>query len=159
MQYVVRHLTRFVYTAPVSESVMELRMQPLEQDSQRCLRFTVTTSQRARIFAYRDHFGNTVHYFNIPGHHHRLDVSVESAVDIRPGPALPKRLGNQTWNELDAIAGSAELLDWLLPSPFVTNTPALDQFALAIGLGRTLDPLTTVRTINEQVFAHFAYEP
>ena len=32
MQYVVRHLTRFVYTAPVSESVMELRMQPLELD-------------------------------------------------------------------------------------------------------------------------------
>src|SRR6185369_8354804 len=117
MQYVVRHLTRFVYSAPVSESVMELRMQPLEQDTQRCLQFTVTTSQRARIFAYRDHFGNTVHYFNIPGHHHRLEISVESAVEIRPRAPLPKRLGEEAWVEIDAVAGSAEIVDWLLPSP------------------------------------------
>ena len=56
--------------APVCESVMELRMQPLERDgASSCLRFNVTTSQRARVFAYRDHFGNAVHYFDIPGHH------------------------------------------------------------------------------------------
>ena len=51
MQYLVRHLTRFVYTSPVCESVMELRMQPLELERQHCLRFSVSTSPRARVFA------------------------------------------------------------------------------------------------------------
>ena len=82
MQYLVRHLTRFVYTAPVTESVMEARMQPLDRPGQRCLRFNVTTSPRAKIFAYRDHSGNAVHYFDLPGRHGRLDIQVESAVEV-----------------------------------------------------------------------------
>jgi len=28
MQYTIRHVTRFTYEAPISESVMEARMQP-----------------------------------------------------------------------------------------------------------------------------------
>ena len=48
MQYLVRHLTRFVYTSPVCESVMELRMQPLELDRQQCLRFNVSRRRSAR---------------------------------------------------------------------------------------------------------------
>jgi transglutaminase-like putative cysteine protease len=67
MPYLVRHLTRFTYTSPVSESVMELRMQPLSDGRQRLLRFDITTTPRARVFAYRDFLGNAVHYFDIPG--------------------------------------------------------------------------------------------
>jgi transglutaminase-like putative cysteine protease len=159
MQYVVRHLTRFIYSAPVSESVMELRMQPLERERQRCLRFDVTTSQRAKIFAYRDHYGNAVHYFDVPGHHGRLDVSVESVVDMTMPPVLPKRLPASAWQEIDALAKGGTFLDWLLPSPFTTPTDALHQFALAIGLSRRDDPLTTLRHLTTTLYQQFAYEP
>jgi transglutaminase-like putative cysteine protease len=159
MQYVVRHLTRFVYSGPVSESVMELRMQPLELDRQRTLRFNVTTSQRAKMFAYRDHYGNAVHCFDIPGPHARLDVSVESAVDVSAAPTLPRQLPESAWSEFDGLGATAEHIDWLLPSPFTEVTPALQQFARAIGLDRRHDPLTTLRTLNATVFAQFAYEP
>ena len=60
VQYRVRHLTKFAYSAPVSESVMELRMQPLSGARQRCLRFDVSTTPRARVFAYRDALGAVV---------------------------------------------------------------------------------------------------
>ena len=159
MQYVVRHLTRFVYTAPVSESVMELRMQSLELDRQRCLRFNVTTSQRARMFAYRDHYGNAVHYFDIPSHHARLDISVESAVDLATPQPLPRQLPMESWAAVDAFGRSGEHLDWLLPSPFTEASPALQQFAVAIGFGRRQDPLSTVRSLAATLFAQFSYEP
>ena len=159
MQYVIRHLTRFVYTAPVSESVMELRMQPLDRDRQRCLRFDITTSQRAKIFAYRDHYGNAVHYFDVPGHHGKLDVAIESVVDLAAPPDLPKRLPLETWADLDELTESGTFLDWLMPSEFTTPTEALRQFALAIGLGRHDDPLTTLRQLNVTLFQQFAYEP
>jgi transglutaminase-like putative cysteine protease len=159
MQYLVRHLTRFVYTAPVAESVMEIRMQPLELDRQRCLRFNVTTTQRARLFAYRDHFGNAVHYFDIPGHHAKLDISVESAVEVAAAPDLPKALPMEAWNEVDALANSPDHTDWLLPSPFTEPTDALQQFARAIGFGRVADPLTTVRELNTTIYSQFSYEP
>jgi transglutaminase-like putative cysteine protease len=159
MQYVVRHLTRFVYSAPVSESVMELRMQPLDRGQQRCLRFDLTTSQRAKIFAYRDHYGNAVHYFDVPGHHGRLDVSVESVVEMTVPPGLPKRLPAAVWQEIDTMASGGGFIDWLLPSPFTTPTDALRQFALAIDLGRRTDPLTTLRHLNTTLYQQFAYEP
>lgn len=159
MQYLVRHLTRFVYTSPVTESVMELRMQPLEHDRQRCLRFSVTTSQRAKIFAYRDHFGNAVHYFDVPGHHSKLDVTVESAVDVQASADLPKRMGDFAWQQVDALAARPEFEDWLTPSRFTARTPALEQFGRAIGFGRRSDPLTVLRELTGTIYSQFSYEP
>ena len=159
MQYRVRHLTRFAYTAPVSESVMEVRMQPLDLDRQRSLRFAITTNHRARVFAYHDHFGNAVHYFDVPGHHTRLDISVESSVDVMAPDALPVALPDSAWGAVDALCEAPEHMDWLLPSPFARSTPALEQFALAIGLGRRRDPLTTLRALNRTIWEQFSYEP
>jgi len=159
MQYVVRHLTRFVYTAPISESVMELRMQPLDRDRQRCLQFNINTSQRAKVFAYRDHYGNAVHYFDVPGHHGKLDVSVESIVDITPPPDLPKAMPDTAWADVDAVVAAGTHLDWLQPGTFAVSTPALEQFVLAIGFDRRRDPLTTLRNLNNILFQQFAYEP
>ena len=159
MQYLVRHLTRFVYTSAVCESVMELRMQPLELDRQHCLRFSVSTSPRARVFAYHDHFGNAVHYFDIPAHHTKLDVTIESAVETTAAPDLPDALPSDTWAEVDETAKSPDHLDWLLPSEFTTPTSLLQEFAEAIGFTRGPDPLTTLKELNTTLFSAFAYEP
>lgn len=159
MQYRIRHLTRFVYTSAVRESVMELRMQPLEHERQRSLSFHVSTTHRARVFAYRDHFGNVVHYFDIPARHNKLEVSVESAVDVQAAADLPKRLPAGCWDAVDAMVESGEHLDWLLPSRFAARSASLDQFALAIGFRRSEDPLTLLRTLNSTIFSQFSYEP
>jgi len=159
VQYLVRHLTRFVYTSPVCESIMELRMQPLDRPGQQCLRFAVTTSQRARVFAYRDHYGNAVHYFDVPGHHTRLDVSVESAVQIPAPLRMPARLSAESWRAVDATAASADMHDWLAPSHFAAITPALTAFTRAVGFTRFDDPLSTLRRLNATIYDQFTYEP
>ena len=48
MQYTIRHVTRFTYEAPISESVMEARMQPCTDGSQRCIRFGLSTTPPSR---------------------------------------------------------------------------------------------------------------
>ena len=40
MRYSIRHTTRFTYESPITESVMEARMQPRTDTLQRCLQFT-----------------------------------------------------------------------------------------------------------------------
>ena len=42
MFYSIRHLTRFRYNSPVSESLMELRMHPRTEGGQRCLSFNLS---------------------------------------------------------------------------------------------------------------------
>jgi transglutaminase-like putative cysteine protease len=158
MQYVVRHLTRFVYTTPVCESVMELRMQPLERDGQQCLRFAVSTMPRARVFAYRDHYGNAVHYFDVPGHHAKLDVTVESVVSMAER-RLSDEPSSDPWMAVDRLSEDAEFDDWLAPSRFTTSTDALAEFARAIGLDRTEGPLVMLRRLTQAISEQFAYEP
>ena len=159
MQYLVRHLTRFTYSSSVSESVMELRMQPLTDERQRSLRFDVTTTPRTRVFAYRDFLGNAVHYFDIPGRHTRLDISAEAAVDVIVGPELPERLADDAWAEIDASTAAGAAWDWMAPSRFARATPALDEFARSIGLTRGGDPLSLLRTLNATLYEELRYEP
>ena len=46
-RYSIRHITRFNYDVPVSESLMEVRMQPRTEGTQRCLRFELAIAPRA----------------------------------------------------------------------------------------------------------------
>jgi transglutaminase-like putative cysteine protease len=49
--YSIRHLTKFVYSKSVSESVMEVRMHPRSDSNQRCLTFSLSVSPRCRVFS------------------------------------------------------------------------------------------------------------
>src|SRR5438270_6377221 len=46
MYYTIRHITRFRYSKPISESIMEVRIQPRSEDSQHCLDFRLLTTPR-----------------------------------------------------------------------------------------------------------------
>ena len=72
MYYSIRHVTRFRYSVPVRESVMELRMQPRSEGPQALRSFQITTSPRAQLYAYTDHLGNAVYHFNILRAHEEL---------------------------------------------------------------------------------------
>lgn len=49
MYYRIRHLTRFAYSDPVYESLMELRMHPRTEGNQRCLDYKVIVTPKAQI--------------------------------------------------------------------------------------------------------------
>ncbi len=81
MQYTIRHVTRFIYDSPITESVMEARVQPRSEGAQRCVRFNLSTTPIARVRMYQDHDGNIVHHFNIPGRLSRLTVVADALVE------------------------------------------------------------------------------
>lgn len=159
VQYRVRHLTKFAYTSPVSESVMELRMQPLSTGRQRCLRFDVATTPRARIFAYRDPLGTVVHYFDIPSQHARLEITTDAIVEMASPLPLPDALAPAAWTTLDAAVATHEFYEWIQPSRFTACTPALDVFMREHQIGRDVDPLSCLRRLTTQMFEAFDYEP
>jgi transglutaminase-like putative cysteine protease len=95
--YSIRHLTRFRYSQPISESIMETRMHPRSDSNQHCLTFSLSVSPRCRVFSYRDHQGNNVQHFDIPGEHNQLVIVAESVVEQQCSPtsrlSLARRLG------------------------------------------------------------------
>jgi len=86
----IAHETRFEYTAPISETVMEMRLRPLDGAGQRCLEFHLEVEPRVRLGSYRDGYGNQVHYFNLLRDHRRLRISSHSVVETGGG-ARPRR--------------------------------------------------------------------
>ena len=78
MHLSINHVTKFRYSAPITESVMEVRMQPLSEGPQRCLKFDLSLRPQARVSHYRDHLGNAIHHFDIPGRHTQLVITAKS---------------------------------------------------------------------------------
>ena len=102
MFYSIRHLTKFRYASPVSESVMEARMHPRSEGGQRCLTFHLSVSPRCRVFSYRDHLGNNIHHFDIPGQHPQLVIVAEALLEMQPWIDLPASLPSDSWGEVDS---------------------------------------------------------
>lgn len=157
--YSIRHLTRFRYTHPISESIMETRMHPRSDSNQHCLSFTLSVSPRCRVFSYRDHLGNNVQHFDIPGEHNQLVIVAESIVELQPAAEIPAFLSSDAWNELDALVRTGDYQEMLLPSSFAVQTPALKLLARQLDVVRRDDPLMLVHEINRRLYEYFEYEP
>ena len=80
MEYGIRHITRFRYHAPVSETVMEIRLHPRTEGVQRCLNFALSIQPEARGFAHQDYLGNIIDSFDIPVSHSELMITAEAHV-------------------------------------------------------------------------------
>lgn len=159
MYYSIRHVTVFHYSAPVSESVMEVRMQPRTEGGQRCARFQLHTAPRTQIMAYRTDQGNVVHHFDVPGRHTQLTLTAEALVEVAPPPPLPEDLGRDTWGEIDRMTAAGEHWDELAPSTFARPTALLLDLAVELDARRRGDPLALLRELNTRMYQSFDYDP
>jgi len=157
--YSIRHLTRFHYSHPVNESIMETRMHPRSDTNQHCLTFSLSVSPRCRVFSYRDHQGNNVQHFDIPGDHSQLVIVAESVVEQQAVPEVPKFLSPDAWNDLDALIESGDYWEMLLPSTFAVPSPAVIELAARLDVTRRDDPLMLVHELNQRLFDYFEYVP
>jgi transglutaminase-like putative cysteine protease len=162
MFYSIQHVTKFRYSGPVSESMMELRMHPRSEGAQRCLTFQVSILPRARVAIYRDYLGNSVHHFDVPGHHKRLVVIAEALVDVRPPADLPASLGSGAWDRLDEMIANGDYWEMLLPSHFARPSRDLEDFAKEIGFdsraeARLRDPIEVLHGVNGALFRSISY--
>jgi len=173
MQLRIRHISRFRYRLPVSESVMQARLHPRTDALQRCLSFELTIEPATASDAYEDYLGNTIHTFDIPGRHSELIVTSYAAVETAQPPTPPQALGPDAWQALDAEVVEGDFWEALAPSTFARPTRLLDGLAREwdlrpsdVGrrspggeLRRRDDPLQLVREINDRIYAAFDYVP
>ena len=148
-RFEIEHTTRFSYSGPITETVMEVRLQPLDSRVQRCLDFNLEISPRMPVGTYRDGYGNRVHYFNLLRAHNRVRVTSRSVVemDLENSP---------DGSEADLV------FDFLRFRPPVVDVPGVRRLAsrhapadLASGpaVERALDALTVA------ISRDFAYDP
>jgi transglutaminase-like putative cysteine protease len=159
MFYAIRHFTSYRYNRSVWQSMMEVRMHPRSEGSQRCFVFQLSVNPRARIFGYTDSYGNLVHHFDLPSRHSQLTIISDALVNIEAQPSIPEVMEYQGWQELEELVEKKDYWDMLMPSHFARSSPELEQLAGEIGAterkGRS--PLAYLQDIASGVHRSFSY--
>jgi transglutaminase-like putative cysteine protease len=160
MFYSIRHVTRFRYSAPVHESVMELRMQPRSEGPQSLRSFQITTNPRAQLYAYTDYLGNAVYHFNVLRGHDELRIEAQAVVEIANLAPLPETLDLLEWDRYNPYNLSDVHFDLLEPSKFSHPSPRLAAFMEQHGLEKPGgDPLTALKALSRTIKDAFEYKP
>lgn len=159
MHYSIRHVTRFRYSSPVRESVMELRTQPRSEGPQALRSFQIATNPRAQLYAYTDYLGNAVYHFNVLREHQELRIETQAVIEMAPFPALPEAADLLEWQRFNDYNLSADHFDLLEPSKFAAPSDALAQFAATHELAAPEgDPLTALKKLNGAIYSAFEYQ-
>jgi transglutaminase-like putative cysteine protease len=121
--------------------------------------FNLSVSPRCRVFSYRDHTGNQVHHFDVPGVHRQLSIIAESTVEVQTPAILPHALSPDVWLELDSMVENGDYWEMLFPSEYAKPSALLDEFARSARCDRRDDPLTVLRELNTELYRAFEYVP
>lgn len=135
MKLEIVHSTRYRYSGPIAETVMELRLRPMDGNGQRCADFRLELSHRIQPRTYKDGFGNTVHYFNLVRPHAGLSVVGRSVVETGLGP--------------DGDAGEELVHDFLRFRSPVKDVDGVRRLAEMHAIGESRSPQAIERALDE----------
>lgn len=162
MRYTVSHTTRYVYEAPVSQCLSEVRLTPRSLPWQRVIEFRIDTLPPSRWLAnHKDYFGNDVTTLGIFEGHDRFITTATSVVEVESPPDVSSHL---TWEAVRELLArhedpeTIEAFELTCGSPFVPLAPALAELAgPSFATGRPL--VAAVQDLAHRIHAEFEYRP
>ena len=139
--------------------MMEVRMHPRSESNQRCFVFQLSVNPRARIFGYRDYYGNQIHHFDLPSRHGQLTIISDALVNIDAQPSVPEFMEYEKWADLEEIVEKEDHWDMLMPSRFARSSPELEELASEIGANerKRRSPLAFLQDISSGIYHSFSY--
>jgi transglutaminase-like putative cysteine protease len=122
----ITHTTNLTYNDAISESVMELRMTPRQEQDQRRLSFNLAIGPATVPSGYFDWLGNTVTAFTINDFHDRIKIVATSVVETERTAGVDPRELPDTW-PIQLAAADYPLYDFLQFDAPIDNAPGLAQ--------------------------------
>jgi len=149
----VDHSFAFEYDAFISESFLELRVQPKATPQQAVASFELAVGPPTSVHRYRDWNDNLTHHFTITKFHDRIAVSARSLVQThRTGVAIPALTERPSRDGLPYA-----LRDFLEFGGPVKLTSGLRAAHRAIGLASTAPLGEQVQALGAYINDRFEY--
>ena len=158
MIYSVRHITEFRYQPAIRESLMEVRLRPRSEGSQRCLSFRLDVEPSANVMQYRDFLGNSVHHFDIAGSHQEIKLTAQALVEVKD-ETDGTGFDESSWEDLDRLVAEGDYWEMLLPSQFATSTARLEALAAELKFERRDRPHQLLIDMTRVLYETFQYVP
>jgi transglutaminase-like putative cysteine protease len=147
VKFEIVHSTRYRYTGPIAETVMEVRLRPMDGNGQRCLSFGLELSHGVKPRGYVDGYGNHVHYFNLVRPHAGLSVVSRSMVET--GVAADGEPGEELVQDFLRFRSPVKDVEGIRE---LAHHHSIPDGASADGIAQALDELTL------EISRDFAYD-
>ncbi|MDI9637418.1 transglutaminase family protein [Geitlerinema splendidum] len=151
----IEHEIRFSYDDYISESWVELRMEPLSNSRQTVNSYYLAVGPRTKVFRYLDWAGNAVRHFSIAEFHKEIQVKTRSVVETQP-PKIFAALVNES---ISPTAMLGPYLDYLEFDGPITKSRALLDFVSGIKLQKKVTLGEQVEQIGKFVHDKIKYVP
>ncbi len=149
----VTHETEFDYSDDITESVMEVRLTPVDTDRQSVRSYVLDVDPRAKLFGHTDYFGNIVQFFTIPRKHRRVSVVSSSVVDTSGDNPFDLEQGHGA----PPVPFAGALFDYLQFGGPVSRHPELA--AIASRFRSEEDVFSQLQGINRAIHDRLEYKP
>ncbi|MEY3576633.1 MAG: hypothetical protein RL394_215, partial [Bacteroidota bacterium] len=147
-------ITKYIYDSPVSESVNEIRIYPLQGNDQEILQQDLIITGDPEIQLYTDYWGNKTGFFNVLESHHELKI--ESRVIVRTTQEHVGEIGDGMLEELVPLVDNSMLLQELKSPDAIRKQPLIDAICKELLTeGKTV--LQIIQDCSSYIFHQFKY--
>jgi transglutaminase-like putative cysteine protease len=156
----ITHTTDLAYSDYITESVMELRMAPRQEQYQRRLSFSLDIGPATGVKSYFDWLGNTIHAFSINALHKQIQIIATSIVET---DARTNRLESFPDVWIKDPNFDYTLHDFLMFGGAVVDTPQLRELAQTVfdqvsGRGSTVKLGSLANALLRLIDEQFIYQ-
>ena len=79
----IEHRITFDYSDFISDSWMEIRVEPKQTKHQVLRRFFLAVGPPSKVNTFQDWLGNNVHHFSVPSYHNKIEIVARSIVETQ----------------------------------------------------------------------------
>ena len=156
MRLRVHHRTEYLYTAPVTDSVNELRLSPRDNSFQNCESSIISILPATHLTHYIDMNGNKVGHFEIAEPHSRLTIETWATIRTKNKIDFENLPFGFHHGHLGKCKSLEDCYPYIQDSTYVERTPEIWKEALDIQ-GFSEDVFQTSYCIMEYIFENFQY--
>jgi transglutaminase-like putative cysteine protease len=158
MLFRIKHVTRYVYEQPASNSHNDVRLTPIDAPDQKLIVFNLDVTPPAAISEYRDSFGNLTHSIDIRPPHTELVISSASLVERLALPEQPSPRIPVHDYLADDSARMKEYGEFLNPCRYVPFSDRLRRFFWSVRPQPSEDITAYTERMMLYVRTQFAYD-
>ena len=155
-RFIIKHITRYTYQEPVTDSTNKILLYPLSGPHQQVLSQHLDITGNPLVETYTDYYGNRVGTFMLITPHNEL--AIESRIEVQteepifPADELPAA---EQWAMLDSLRNNMDFIDFLNQENF-TEMEEVKAIANA-GFYKSVSVYVAALQLTEYVYKNFKY--
>ena len=154
--YHVKHVTRYQYPTPVTDSANQIVLKPESSEYQEIRDIKITINPNVPIDYFTDYLGNATGVFTIIEPHSELEIVAELEVVTHPvNFPQPTAFPAEEWQVINDIKDTFEYLDFSKPDNYKYRA---EVEAAVKAVAADASVFETVSKLAEYIYTNFTYK-